>query len=163
MKKAGLRLAVMAAVATALAVAACEDNTPPPLSHGGGDASNDAAVLDGAGDAQASDGAHEGSGPCTLAKPPSDPDCASCLQAQCCEGANACLGDPDCGGYLACARACPSALDASTGDGAVAVDGGGEGSGFACFKGCEKQFPNGVNAGIVLLDCEQNACAGKCQ
>ncbi len=162
MTKAGLGLAVAALVVAAVGSVACQDN--PPL-LGAQDASADRGQVTDAGgpDVQAAgdSGADTGT-PCTVNKPPSDQACASCVQASCCEAANGCLGNADCEGYAACIRKCPTPILDAGPDAVVAADGGGEGSAFACAKGCMKQFPNGVNAGIVLLDCEDKACPGTC-
>lgn len=146
-----------------LAFVATACTTPPPP-IGTGDASTpdgaqggDAATTDGATVDASEDGGDGGT--CTLASPPSDPTCASCVESTCCARWDSCVANSDCTGYVACIRACYP--DGGTNDGGTSSD-GGEGGGFACASACQKQFPTGINDGIVVLDCEDNTCAGKC-
>lgn len=143
--------------------AACD--TP---SATGPDASKDANGVDAPVyvDAAADADGPEAAPACTLTSPPSDATCAACLTSSCCATTNACTGSTECVAYVACARACApadaGASDAGASLDATGSDGGGEGSGFVCYKNCMKQYPNGINDAIVLMDCEDNACAGKC-
>jgi len=153
------------------ALAAACSNNPPPM--GGGDASKDtsapdvAQASDASEDATPSDanGNPDSSGGCTLSSPPSNSTCAACLQASCCDAWNTCSSSSDCVGYVACIQICYPP-DAGSDGGPPAPDAGftdgGDNTGFACAKNCEKQYPNGINDGIVVADCESNACAGKC-
>ncbi|HEY1958971.1 MAG TPA: hypothetical protein VGH28_25335 [Polyangiaceae bacterium] len=158
------RLAIVAACAL---VFACDSPPPPIGSDAGGDAKTaDVAAPDSGVDAS-SDGSTQpdSSATCTsLDSPPANPTCASCVQSTCCATWNSCVANSDCTGYVACVRLCYP--DASTADAGPpnpdAGFDGGEGSAFACAKACMKQFPNGVNDGIVVVDCEDNGCGGKC-
>lgn len=145
-------------VAIACAFAMACDNGPPML--GAGDAAHDAPSGDvsTANDASSDGTAGDSSQPaCTLTSPPSNPTCATCVQSSCCATANACSGNPDCIGYVACIRVCYPP------DGGVDGGGdGGEGSSSTCPKTCQTKYPAGINDGIVLIDCEDNKCAGKC-
>jgi hypothetical protein len=140
-------------------VVAC-DNPPPPI---GSDAAFDAAKVGDAagGDGPSQDASQDSGSPCTLTSPPSDPTCAACLQASCCAAANACTANSDCPGYVACIRACYPP-DGGTGDSGVVQTDSGETSGFTCVKNCEKQYPNGINEGTALADCENTSCASQC-
>ena len=157
-------------VAFCTLVFACSDN-PPPI--GTTDASKDTNVSDvspsndgGPSDDAAGDSSSgDASGSCTLASPPSGSTCASCVQSSCCSTWNACVANSDCTGYVACVRLCYPDAGADAGppdpDAGVAND-GGEGSGFACASACQKKYPAGINDGIVVVDCEDTQCAGKC-
>ena len=160
-----MRLAV---VAVCTLFAAC--NSPPPMIGGdaGGDASGADVATNEAGADAPSDGSSnpDSSGACTsLNSPPSNPTCASCVQSTCCSTWNSCVVNSDCTGYVACIRVCYPDAGANEGgppDPDAGFSDAGEGNGFACAKSCEKQFPGGINDGIVIVDCEDNGCAGKC-
>jgi len=157
-----MRLSWRLPVASMWALVAC-NSLPPPI--GAPDASSDAntgsdVIVNGDAATDADGAAGSDAGPCTLTMPPPDPTCAACLQSSCCAAANACLGSSDCVNYVSCDLACTPS-DAGASDAAASAD-SGEGAGFACYKACIMQYPNGVNDGIVLIDCEQNACAGQC-
>lgn len=170
---------VRIALGAAFAVVVACSSEPPPI---GSDSGADTGAPDASnGDAAASDATTEGGGgdggACTLTSPPSNPTCATCIQSHCCTAWNSCSGSADCASYITCARACfpdggaPSdagSFDAGDFD-AADFDGnlppppdGGEGGGFACVVKCEKAFPNGVNDGSTVIDCEDNACSGSC-
>lgn len=139
-------------------VFACSSQ-PPPI--GTTDASadtsspGDASAADApTGDSASKTDASGEAGTCTLTSPPADSTCAACVEATCCASWNACVGNSDCTGYVACARAC-----AAADGGVVASDAGDQGD---CYSGCQKKYPNGINDGIVVVDCETNGCVGKC-
>ena len=149
-----------------LLLVACSSSPGGP--DGSTDGQSDVVVdtgIDGTSDAPFSDGASD-AGSCTLAMPPSNPTCATCLQSSCCATANACLGSSDCLAYVACVEACaPSDGGTSTGDGGLpeaATADSGEGSGFSCYVTCEKQHPNSVNDGTDFIACETTTCATDC-
>lgn len=136
---------------------ACTRKPPPVL--GAGDAASDATTLPPDGGADAGSDAGQ---PCTLTSPPANAACAACLQSSCCTGANMCLGSAACNDFVACIRACPPAPDAGNGDAGIGEAGTNEQNPFVCQNDCRTKFPAGSNPGIVLIDCEDNACAGKC-
>ncbi len=149
--------------------AACSDNPPPIGTTDASKDTNDSDVAAGdGGQPEAGGDSSSGSdatGSCTLDSPPSGSTCASCVQSSCCSTWNACVASSDCTGYVACVRLCyPDAgADAGPPDpDAGFINDGGEGAGFACASACQKQYPNGINDGIVVVDCEDNLCAGKC-
>jgi len=159
----------------ALALFAC-GNEPPPIGSddaatdtNGGDVSQtqkdaaEEAATDATGDS-----AEDVTTTCTtLASPPSDPTCASCVVSTCCSAWNECQGNSDCVGYVACAQACVA--DGGTADAGLDADDDGppvlDDSGTDhpnCFAQCQTAYPNGINDGIVIADCLDNGCAGKC-
>jgi len=157
-------------IGVAAAVVACTSPPPPIGSEDSGadtgkaDVEADAAPVE-AGD----DGATEASTCTSLVSPPANQTCATCIQSTCCDTWNECQGNSDCLGYVACAQACAGAGDAGADAGDGGLQGGdtpdgGDGGGLLgnCYTKCQIQFPNGVNDGIVIVDCEDNGCAGSC-
>lgn len=143
--------------------AACE--TTPNGNDAGQDGqttSDGATTNDGA---PLGDASVDSAPPCNLTSPPSNPTCASCEQTNCCAAENSCSASPDCISLVACLRLCYPDASAGSKDGgtldATTAD-SGEGTGFACAKACNKKYPNSVNDAIVVQDCEDNKCAGKC-
>jgi hypothetical protein len=87
--------------------------------------------------------------PCTsLVSPPADPQCASCLLANCCDPTNTCFSDPQCVALAACAKGCK----------ADAANGGDK----PCLSACFKKYPTVVDPFAAYDDCHIKSCAKQC-
>ncbi len=79
---------------------------------------------------------------CALAGTTSVATCDACLEAGCCETANACFADAECVALLQCIRTC--------------VAGGGQLG--ACRASCRNQHPSGVKAFDAVASCVASSC-----
>jgi hypothetical protein len=162
------RLALVCTCAVSLACSSSEPTGSDASSDGpnqsdvGADGS---APPDGSSDVSSPDGS-DAPNNCTLTSPPSNPGCGGCLQTNCCETANACLGSSDCLAYVACVNACAPSDGGTVNDSGMLPEAStadsGEGTGFQCDVACMKQYPSVVNDGTDFANCEYTTCAGKC-
>lgn len=119
---------------------------------------SDVVPSDGSSNDGSVDGGSEAAPPCTLTSPPSNTTCASCEQSNCCSAENNCAASSACMGFVACERACVATDGGTMNDNPDA--GPADGGGFPCNIACQMQYHAGANAGILVIDCEDNTCAG---
>lgn len=87
---------------------------------------------------------------CVLAVSVPNPACGTCLQSNCCNVANTCLGDPDCAALVDCLAACNP-------------DSGSDGGDVtACNLTCTKLHHASAAAAAQLDACERQSCANAC-
>lgn len=137
--------------AAALALSACtaEAKRPPPggdcvpspgtpcSSQGGGGTSTAGGTADSSMNEDASSGASDAGGSCTLV-PAANPACQPCLDTSCGPSCAACTGL--CALIVSCTQAC------SMGNTACATD-------------CENRYANGSTAFVDFANCVQSSCS----
>jgi hypothetical protein len=83
---------------------------------------------------------------CNLSLTTGDPQCDNCIGAQCCATENACTGDADCRGLIACYNVC--AQDPNTMQ--------------TCMSTCDTQYPRGYALLDALGACMGSSCSVEC-
>ncbi len=68
-------------------------------------------------------------------------ECKACMDASCCNAAEACAASPDCIGFRICFATCPD---------------------DPCKDACDDQFPNGMDESDAVAECRNTNCWSEC-